>query len=150
MCLHIRMNYFYRCLLGIFMIFVLISTAFHFHYIQNRRKTVTYTVEGARENHASDVKETLFSFSIINNVYKMFSIHPNELNLECISGIKFVSMTLIISSHSLLFLVGGPVLNTDFYDKVGIMMKGHRYTLIMNYFCRQLLKLRMEFFSTTR
>lgn len=48
----------------------------------------------------------------------MFSIHPNEFNLECVSGIKFLSMTCIISSHSLLFLIGGPVLNTDFYDKV--------------------------------
>lgn len=107
-----------RCLLGIFLIFVFISTAYHFHHIQKRRKTVAYTLEGARENQTSDATEALISFSIINNVQKMFSIHPNEFNLECVSGIKFLSMTCIISSHSLLFLIGGPVLNTDFYDKV--------------------------------
>lgn len=104
-------------MLGIFLIFVFISTAFHFHHTRSKRKNVAYTVEAARENHRSDGVEVLYSFSIINNVQKMFSIHPNELNLECVSGIKFLSMTFIICSHSLLFLIGGPVLNTEFYDK---------------------------------
>lgn len=107
-----------RCILGIFLIFVLISTAFHFHHVRSKRKNVAYSVEAARESHSKDGVEVLYSFSIINNVKKMFSYHPNELNLECVSGVKFISMTCIISSHSLLFLIGGPVLNTEFYDKV--------------------------------
>lgn len=39
------------------------------------------------------------------------------MGLSCINGIKTLSMLLILSGHSLLFLVGGPVENPSFFQE---------------------------------
>lgn len=42
----------------------------------------------------------------------------DDLGLSAVNGIKAMSMMLIIAGHALLFIVGGPVLNSDYYAKV--------------------------------
>lgn len=39
----------------------------------------------------------------------------DELGLSCVNGIKAVSMFFIISGHALVFMVGGPVQNSEFF-----------------------------------
>lgn len=41
----------------------------------------------------------------------------DELGLSCVNGIKACSMFTIISGHALVFMVGGPVQNTEFYQR---------------------------------
>lgn len=41
----------------------------------------------------------------------------DDLGLSAINGIKALSMMFIIAGHALLFIVGGPVLNSDYYAK---------------------------------
>lgn len=56
------------------------------------------------------------SFSIVENLHKMGKPSSDELGLGCVNGIKALSMLLIVASHALLFMVGGPVQNTEFYE----------------------------------
>lgn len=39
----------------------------------------------------------------------------DDLGLSCINGIKALSMIFIVASHALVFMVGGPVQNSNFY-----------------------------------
>lgn len=42
----------------------------------------------------------------------------DELGLSAVNGIKAFAMIFIIAGHALLFMVGGPTLNSEFYAKV--------------------------------
>lgn len=44
----------------------------------------------------------------------------DELGLSTINGIKAFSMIFILAGHALLFMVGGPTLNSEFYAKVSV------------------------------
>lgn len=110
------------------MVLISISTVYHFIYIQRRKADVNYTVEGARTKQKGIFHEVLLLFSVIKNVKKILHVQPNELNLECVSGIKVLSMGLILASHALLFLIGGPVLNTDFNTQVIKLCNSNRVT----------------------
>lgn len=54
----------------------------------------------------------------IENVQKLGQESRDEMGLAAINGIKAISMLFIIGGHALLFMVGGPILNADFYAKV--------------------------------
>ena len=43
--------------------------------------------------------------------------------MSCLNGIKAVAMFCIISGHALVFLLGGPMQNTDFYVKQSTMIQ---------------------------
>ncbi|XP_044262126.1 nose resistant to fluoxetine protein 6-like [Tribolium madens] len=94
----------YGCIVGIFSVFIIFATVFHY--------CVKHNVESG-----SVVKDAIFCFSLIKTVGKFLTTKTSSLNLECLSGIKFISMLFIIAGHSFLFLVGGPVQNTDFYEE---------------------------------
>ncbi|XP_034933564.1 nose resistant to fluoxetine protein 6-like [Chelonus insularis] len=58
----------------------------------------------------------LRAFSLISNIKKLCShAHEDGLNLSCISGIKFAAMGFIVAGHCLMFVLGGPILNKDFW-----------------------------------
>lgn len=61
--------------------------------------------------------DVVLAFSVITNVHKLLKVGKSDLNLNCICGIKLLSMVLIVSAHSLLFLVSGPITNNDFFSK---------------------------------
>lgn len=42
----------------------------------------------------------------------------DDLGLSCLNGIKAIAMIFIITSHALVFMVGGPVQNSEFYERV--------------------------------
>ena len=52
------------------------------------------------------------------NLQKLVKPGKDDLGLGAINGIKALSMIFIIAGHALLFIVGGPVFNTDYYAKV--------------------------------
>lgn len=51
------------------------------------------------------------------NIKKLGQKSKDDHGLSCINGIKAISMVCIITGHSLLFLVGGPVENSNFFEK---------------------------------
>lgn len=44
----------------------------------------------------------------------------DDLGLSCLNGIKAIAMIFIITSHALVFMVGGPVQNSEFFERVCI------------------------------
>ncbi|KAJ8978537.1 hypothetical protein NQ317_009480, partial [Molorchus minor] len=110
----------YGCIIGIFVIFTLLATGHHYIYIRQRQSYLAYNIESIRTKKPSTFQEVVICFSYINTIGKFLHIKPNELNLECICGIKFISMTLIIVGHSLMFIIGGPVANKNFFDEMSI------------------------------
>ncbi|XP_063906237.1 nose resistant to fluoxetine protein 6-like isoform X2 [Zophobas morio] len=96
----------YGTVVGAFTIFVFLATAFHYYVLQQEKTS-----------GGSVLKEAILCFSVIRTVGKFLTTKSSELNLECICGIRFISMIFIISGHTFLFMVGGPVQNVDFYDK---------------------------------
>lgn len=93
------------------------ASGFHYWFIRNRKKCTAYNVEAAR-SQTSIHKEIIFCFSIIRNTHKFLQTKPSDLNLECVAGIKFLSMAFIISGHSLVFIIGGPLENVNFLSYV--------------------------------
>ncbi|KAK0094750.1 hypothetical protein PV326_010087 [Microctonus aethiopoides] len=58
------------------------------------------------------------AFSMISNFKKLCGPgHDSNLNLNCISGIKFLAMVFIIAGHCLVFIIGGPILNMDYWEQ---------------------------------
>lgn len=45
----------------------------------------------------------------------------DDLGLSCLNGIKAIAMIFIITSHALVFMVGGPVQNSEFFERVCIL-----------------------------
>lgn len=63
--------------------------------------------------------QVLVAFSIIANLKKLCGpAHEDSLNLNCISGIKFMAMGFIVAGHCLVFVVGGPMLHKKFWADV--------------------------------
>lgn len=60
----------------------------------------------------------LFYLNHIENLQKLVKGSKDDLGMSAINGIKAISMILIIAGHALVFMIGGPVLNADFYAKV--------------------------------
>ncbi|KAG4079943.1 hypothetical protein HA402_006255 [Bradysia odoriphaga] len=65
----------------------------------------------------TSVEMLVLSFSLIENLQKLVKGSKDDLGLSAINGIKAISMILIIAGHALVFMIGGPVLNADFYAK---------------------------------
>lgn len=109
---------FRRCILGTFFMLTLLATGFHCWYIRKRKKYVSYNVDSLRSKKPKLLNEVVICFSCVNTIGKFLHVKPNELNLECICGIKFLSMSMIIAGHSLIFIFGGPMENRDFFKEV--------------------------------
>ncbi|CAG2057371.1 unnamed protein product, partial [Timema podura] len=58
-------------------------------------------------------EDVLLAFSVSENLGKLSSHTPSDFGLDCVFGFKFYAMFMILAGHSLLFLVGGPVLQRD-------------------------------------
>lgn len=52
------------------------------------------------------------------NLQKMVKESSDDLGLSCLNGIKAIAMIFIITSHALVFMVGGPVQNSEFFERV--------------------------------
>jgi hypothetical protein len=58
------------------------------------------------------------SFSAVANVKKLLAHKKNPDGLDCIHGLKLVSVFLIIMGHRLMFNLGAPLINTEFIEGV--------------------------------
>lgn len=110
-----------RSIVGVFLVFTCLATVFHYYLLQQNRKIKNYSTSEAEIislTRTSDLKKAVLCFSIMETVHKFLQTKSSSSShLNCICGIRFLSMMFIIAGHSLIFMVGGPVLNTDFYDK---------------------------------
>ncbi|XP_066592007.1 nose resistant to fluoxetine protein 6-like [Prorops nasuta] len=62
--------------------------------------------------------QILLSFSMISNVKKLFGpAHDDDLRIDVISGIKFISMVFIVAGHTLIFVISGPVFNKRYWEE---------------------------------
>ncbi|XP_077293733.1 nose resistant to fluoxetine protein 6-like [Arctopsyche grandis] len=63
------------------------------------------------------VESVIVSFSIVENLKKIFSVkQQNDIGLNSIAGIRTLAMFFILAGHALIFIVGGPVMNSKLYD----------------------------------
>ncbi|KAJ8946580.1 hypothetical protein NQ314_008862, partial [Rhamnusium bicolor] len=113
----------YGCIIGVFIMFSILATGFHYLYLRKRKRYVTYNVDSLRTEKPKILQELLICFSFIHTIGKFLHTKPSELNLECICGIKFLSMSLIIVGHSLIFLFGGPVVNIKFFEETSTKLE---------------------------
>ncbi|XP_028028597.1 nose resistant to fluoxetine protein 6-like [Bombyx mandarina] len=67
----------------------------------------------------SVITELITSFSVINNVKKIISTkQQGNLGLECVTGIKALSMIFILGGHACLFIASGPVMDATAWDRL--------------------------------
>lgn len=57
------------------------------------------------------------------NVKKLGKESKDEHGLSCVNGIKSVAMFCILSGHALVFMMGGPINNTEFYVEQSQMVQ---------------------------
>ncbi|XP_063232249.1 nose resistant to fluoxetine protein 6-like [Bacillus rossius redtenbacheri] len=62
---------------------------------------------------ASLPAKVLLAFSLTENLRKIGKYQPTNEGLDCLFGIKFIFMTLILMGHSSLFQLGGPIVNEE-------------------------------------
>ncbi|KAJ6640289.1 Nose resistant to fluoxetine protein 6 [Pseudolycoriella hygida] len=100
---------FYGCVITAFVTMILLCTTYHVYiHIQSSKM---------KNRPNSSFQMLLLSFSFIENLQKLVKGSKDDLGLSAINGIKAISMMLIIAGHALVFMIGGPVLNADFYAK---------------------------------
>ncbi|XP_057655436.1 nose resistant to fluoxetine protein 6-like [Diorhabda carinulata] len=105
----------YGTIVGAFLTFTVMATFFDCWCLYYHRKNVDANSNSQLQKQFNTVKETLVCFSLINTTRRFFHTKPNQLNLESICGIKFISMFIILVGHSLIFIFGGPIINTSFF-----------------------------------
>lgn len=89
------------------------------HIVSNRNYSVTCIII-ITENSKKHL--VLQSFSLSKNIEKLLTFPKTSDNLECIHGLKFVSMCFIIVGHRFMFTLGSPMLNTHFIEYVSKFM----------------------------
>ncbi|XP_028175889.1 nose resistant to fluoxetine protein 6-like [Ostrinia furnacalis] len=101
-----------------FLTIIFISTAYESACLLRRSKSKTIT------------HQLIVSFSLINNGKKiLFTEQNNSMGLDCISGIKTLSMVFILSGHTSLFVGTGPVMDESGWDNA---VKNPNNSLILN------------------
>lgn len=73
----------------------------------------------------------LQSFSLSKNVRKLLTFPKTSDNLECIHGMKFISMCFIIVGHRFMFSLGSPIMNTNFIEYVSKLFVITNYQIII-------------------
>jgi hypothetical protein len=58
------------------------------------------------------------SFSAVANIRKLLAHKKSPDGLDCIHGLKLISVFLIIMGHRLMFNLGSPLINTEFIEGV--------------------------------
>lgn len=98
------------CAIGGFVSVVLFCTFYKAHLMGKREDT--------KRSRPSTGEELIGAFSVTENLKKLNCVGSDDLGLSCVNGIKAIAMLLIVSGHSLIFVIGGPVKNSEFYEKV--------------------------------
>lgn len=64
------------------------------------------------------VSKIIICFSLCENLKNIFKCDKNEMGLDCLHGVKTLSMIFILCGHCLLFFSAGPVTNLSFLNEV--------------------------------
>ncbi|CAO1386214.1 unnamed protein product [Diamesa serratosioi] len=105
----------FGCVILLFVSIVMFSTMFHIYIIN--------MTEYKKLRSNVFIEEVVKSFSIVENIQKLGKKSNDDLGLSCINGIKAICMFFIVAGHALVFMVGGPVQNTEFYEKQSVMVQ---------------------------
>ncbi|KNC25328.1 hypothetical protein FF38_02522, partial [Lucilia cuprina] len=113
--LHISEGMFIYALFILFFLFLaILSTLYHIYLISSKRNEENIAKTLAR-NEILNI--ALLSFSIIENIKKLFQASKDQLGLNSINGIKALAMLFILAGHVLSFIYGSPVYNQEFIDE---------------------------------
>ncbi|ETN61640.1 hypothetical protein AND_006691 [Anopheles darlingi] len=77
----------------------------------------SFTAGPNAEKPPSTVITIMRTFSVFENLRKLVQGSKDDHGLGCINGIKACSMIFILGGHALLFMAGGPLLNTGFFHE---------------------------------
>lgn len=102
------------CIAG-FLFVILTSTVYHLFYLYRKSTSIRFNTAQTRYRIIHDV---IVAFSAARNIGRVLQTNSkgNDQNLDCILGIRVISMIIIIAAHAVVFLISGPVLNKDFFD----------------------------------
>ncbi|KAM7346795.1 nose resistant to fluoxetine protein 6-like isoform 2-T2 [Cochliomyia hominivorax] len=113
--LHISEGMFIYALIILFFLFLTtLSTLYHIYLLTTKRNEENVSKSLAR-NEVLII--ALLSFSIIENMKKLFQASKDQLGLNSINGIKALAMLLILSGHALSFIYSSPVYNVQFINE---------------------------------
>jgi peptidoglycan/LPS O-acetylase OafA/YrhL len=93
-----------------FVSMVTFCSAYHLYYIYQPKN-----VKKSFANSHGCFEQVVKSFSVLENLQKLMQQSNDNMGLGCVNGIKALSMLFILGGHSLLFLVGGPSMNSGFF-----------------------------------
>jgi len=126
-----KIVYLFRSIIGFSLIFIGMSTFYDlftsmssFEHFQFTGKPVNYICVHWKYwiiYHITEKSKKhliLQSFSLSKNVRKLLTFPKTSDNLECIHGLKFISMCFIIVGHRFMFSLGSPIMNTNFIEYV--------------------------------
>ncbi|KAK9869956.1 hypothetical protein WA026_006054 [Henosepilachna vigintioctopunctata] len=104
-------DYIFMGVVGAFIVFGVISTVYHL-----------FTKLEALEHYKLSGKahDVLKAFSYSHIIKKLASESNNEEGLDCVHGIKTISMFLIIMGHRIMFCIGSPIGNSVYVESVSI------------------------------
>ncbi|XP_044728886.1 nose resistant to fluoxetine protein 6-like [Chrysoperla carnea] len=112
----------YACIILGFLLITTLATVFHVCCLESSKND--------KIDNLSILEEVIVSFSVMNNLRKIFTCkQTNPHNLNFIGGIRTIAMLLVISGHSLLFTMFGPITNQDFRS---VALKQYRYVIFSN------------------
>ncbi|TMW53381.1 hypothetical protein DOY81_001503, partial [Sarcophaga bullata] len=113
--LHISEGMFIYALFILFFLFLtILSTLYHIYLISSKRHEENVAKTLAR-NEILNI--ALLSFSIIENIKKLFQASKDQLGLNSINGIKALAMLFILAGHVLTFIYSSPVYNVEFINE---------------------------------
>ncbi|KAF5305499.1 hypothetical protein FQA39_LY01590 [Lamprigera yunnana] len=99
----------YCIVVGFIIVLVLTSTVYHIILKKKNPESA--------DGNVMIYNKIIISFSLVQNIQNLLHVTDKKMNLEFIFGLKFISMVFIIASHTLLFVIGGPVFNEEFYAR---------------------------------
>ncbi|XP_037931842.1 nose resistant to fluoxetine protein 6-like, partial [Teleopsis dalmanni] len=97
-----------------------LSTIYHINLIWNTKQNNGITKTGINND---TLTTALLSFSIIENLRKIFQCSKDQLGLNSINGVKALAMILILIGHAGVFIIGAPISNLDFVKKEQTSLK---------------------------
>ncbi|XP_064215056.1 nose resistant to fluoxetine protein 6 [Tribolium castaneum] len=99
----------FTCVVLFFILLACIATSYDWLIKLDDLKK--YRLEGKKH-------KVLMSFSLWSNLKKLSHETENDDGLQCIHGLKVISMFLIIMGHRIMFGIGSPLMNPSFVENM--------------------------------
>ncbi|KAK9869954.1 hypothetical protein WA026_006052 [Henosepilachna vigintioctopunctata] len=113
-----KMDVLFLTVVGICVLFGLLCTMYHIVSRSDEFKHLQ--LSGKKHN-------ILRAFSHLHTMEKITSVCKSDGDLQCIHGLKTLSMFIVIMGHRVMFSVGSPLSNPNYIE--GFYKKSHYYSL---------------------